>query len=191
MIIINFRNSVDLTKNLYSYHPVRRTLREKPLSDEAVYPYDQTPNKLEQILGKPEAPIRNTRKQKRGHVKSLGEEVTDSASLDKNILLRTIDESNANLETGHTTIHQGDTKQLLTPKRQRQNLPQLDLRRRNSDPATKATISEHPSGNFLKIYGKYSTIQTLFLSMITDSLKFVSCFVFTRHSAVEILDNVN
>lgn len=146
MIIFNFRNSVDVPKNLYSYHHLRRPLREKPLSDEAVYPYDQTPNKLEQILGKPEAPIRNTRKQKRGHVKSLGEEVTDSSSLDKNILLGTIDESKANLETGHTTIQQGEAKQMLTPKRQRQNLPQLDLRRRNSDPATKATILDHPSG---------------------------------------------
>lgn len=142
-----YRNSVDTSKNLYSYHPVRRPLREKPVSDDAVYPYDQTPNKLEQILGKPEAPIRNTRKQKRGHVKSLGEEVTDSGSLDKNILLGTIDESKANLDTGHTTIQQGSgNKQNLTPKRQRQNLPQLDLRRRNSDPATKPPISDHPSG---------------------------------------------
>lgn len=101
-------------------------------------------------MGKPEAPVRNTRKQKRGHVKSLGEEVTDSASLDKNILLGTIDESKANLDAGHTTIQQGSAKLVLTPKRQRQNLPQLDLRRRNSDPATKANISDNPSG-----LGKY------------------------------------
>lgn len=136
-----------------NYYPVRRPLREQPLSDDSVYPYDQTPNKLEQILGKPEAPIRNTRKQKRSHVKSLGEEVTDSSSLDKNILLGTIDEFKANItniNTGHTTIQQGDGKQVLTPKRQRQNLPQLDLRRRNSDPATKGSISDHPSG-----LGKY------------------------------------
>lgn len=136
------RNNADTSKNLYSYQPVRRPLREKPLSDDAVYPYDQTPNKIDQILGKPEAP---TRKQKRGHVKSLGEEVTDSMSLDKGIHLGTIDESKGNLDTGHITMQQGG-KQMLTPKRQRQNLPQLDLRRRNSDPATKATISDHPTG---------------------------------------------
>lgn len=40
-----------------------------------IYPYDNTPNKLEEILGRPEAPIRNIRKTKRNHVKSLGEEV--------------------------------------------------------------------------------------------------------------------
>lgn len=91
-------------------------------------------------------PIRNTRKQKRVHVKSLGEEVTDSSSLDKNILLGTIDESKANLDLGNNSTQETGTKQILTPKRQRQNLPQLDLRRRNSDPATKATISDHPSG---------------------------------------------
>lgn len=140
------RNSTEGSKNLYSYHPVRRPVREKPPTDDAVYPYDQTPNKLEQILGKPEAPIRNTRKQKRGHVKSLGEEVTDSSSVDKNILLGTIDESKTNLDLSHNISQEGSSKQILTPKRQRQNLPQLDLRRRNSDPATKATLSDHPSG---------------------------------------------
>lgn len=130
---------------MHSYQIIRRPLREKPLSDDAVYPYDQTPNKLEEILGKPEAPIRNTRKQKRGHVKSLGEEVTDSSIIDKSTLLGTIDESKANLDVSHTTIQQG-VKQVLTPKRQRQNLSPLELRRRNSDPATKGTILDHPSG---------------------------------------------
>ncbi|KAJ8929131.1 hypothetical protein NQ314_018216 [Rhamnusium bicolor] len=145
-------------KNLRSYHPVRRPNRDKPGSDDRpdVYPYDQTPNKLEQILGRPEAPIRNTRKSKRSHVKSLGEEVTDSAGIEKNLLLGTIDESKVHPEFSRNedTINaflQGEAgsplhKQSLTPKRQRPNLPALDLRRRNSDPATKATISEQPGG---------------------------------------------
>lgn len=141
----DLRYSGDTSKSLRSYHPVRRPLREKPPPEDRpdVYPYDQTPNKLEQILGRPEAPVRSTRKQKRGHVKSLGEEVTDSSSLDKSILLGTIDESKAHLDVGK---REEAGKQILTPKRQRQNLPQLDLRRRNSDPATKATISDHPAG---------------------------------------------
>nr|XP_023020766.1 unconventional myosin-IXa-like [Leptinotarsa decemlineata] len=134
-------------KNLRSYQPVRRPNREKfPLDDRPdVYPYDQTPNKLEQILGRPEAPMRNTRKSKRGHVKSLGEEVTDSVSLDKNVFLGTIDESKVHPEFDTSIPMEVDTKQSLTPKRQRQNLSQLDLRRRNSDPATKAILPDHPS----------------------------------------------
>ncbi|XP_056644974.1 unconventional myosin-IXa-like isoform X3 [Diorhabda sublineata] len=136
-------------KPLRSYQPVRRP-REKFLPDDRpdVYPYDQTPNKLEQILGRPEAPIRNTRKSKRGHVKSLGEEVTDSGSLDKSVFLGTIDESKAHPEFIIQERNSSDAgnKQTLTPKRQRQNLPQLDLRRRNSDPATKAVISDNPAG---------------------------------------------
>ncbi|XP_057666001.1 unconventional myosin-IXAa-like isoform X2 [Diorhabda carinulata] len=136
-------------KPLRSYQPVRRP-REKFLPDDRpdVYPYDQTPNKLEQILGRPEAPIRNTRKSKRGHVKSLGEEVTDSGSLDKSVFLGTIDESKAHPEfiIQERNSSDGGNKQTLTPKRQRQNLPQLDLRRRNSDPATKAVISDNPAG---------------------------------------------
>ena len=98
-----------------------------------------------QILGKPEAPVRNTRKGKRGHVKSLGEEVTDSGSMDKAGILGTIEEAK--------TLHKDDflpheLKPSLTPKRQRHNIG-LDLRRRNSDPATKASlvVSEHPTGS--------------------------------------------
>ncbi|XP_050500617.1 unconventional myosin-IXa isoform X3 [Diabrotica virgifera virgifera] len=139
------------SKHLRSYQPVRRPNREKFLPDDRpdAYPYVQTPNKLEQILGRPEAPARNTRKSKRGHVKSLGEEVTDSLSLDKNVFLGTIDESKVHPEfiIQERNSTDGGTKQSLTPKRQRQNLPQLDLRRRNSDPATKiAVISDHPGG---------------------------------------------
>lgn len=75
------------TKHHRTYQPIRKTMRDKlPLDDQLdVYPYDATPNKLEQILGKPEAPIRNTRKAKRGNIKSMGEEVTDSGSLDKGL----------------------------------------------------------------------------------------------------------
>lgn len=144
-MILNYC-SADASRNLNSYYHVRHPLRGQPLSDESVYPYDQTPNKLEQILGKPEAPIRNSRKQKRSHVKSLGAEVTDSSCIDKNIFLGTIDEFRPNVHTGHTTIQEGYGKQILMPKRQRQNVSQLDLRRRNSDPTTKASISDHPSG---------------------------------------------
>ncbi|KAG5896314.1 hypothetical protein JTB14_030518 [Gonioctena quinquepunctata] len=134
-------------KNLRSYQPVRRPNREKYMVDDRpdVYPYDQTPNKLEQILGRPEAPLRNTRKSKRGHVKSLGEEVTDSGSLDKAVFLGTIDESKVHPDLDRSQQGEVGMKQSLTPKRQRQNLPQLDLRRRNSDPATKAIICDQPS----------------------------------------------
>lgn len=133
-----------------SYQPVRRPAREKPLSDDRpdVYPYDQTPNKLEQILGRPEAPIRNTRKSKRGHVKSLGEEVTDGGCVEKGLLLGTIDESKADLGRSATDAFlqaEGSPSAKATPKRQRPNLPTLDLRRRNSDPATKGSISEDAS----------------------------------------------
>ncbi|KAJ8940424.1 hypothetical protein NQ318_009217 [Aromia moschata] len=145
-------------KNLRSYHPVRRTNREKSVLDDRpdVYPYDQTPNKLEQILGRPEAPIRNTRKSKRTHVKSLGEEVTDSAAVEKSLLLGTIDESKAHPDftkgqkATMNAFLQAESelplKQSLTPKRQRHNLPTLELKRRNSDPATKGSICDQPAG---------------------------------------------
>ncbi|XP_063930776.1 unconventional myosin-IXa-like isoform X2 [Zophobas morio] len=133
---------------LKSLPPVRRQRDVYRISDgkEEVYcGFDHTPNKLEQILGKPEAPVRNTRKGKRGHVKSLGEEVTDSGSMDKAGILGTIEEAK--------TLHKDDflpheLKPSLTPKRQRHNIG-LDLRRRNSDPATKASlvVSEHPTGS--------------------------------------------
>lgn len=132
---------------LKSLPPVRRANKEIRAIDDkqdVYYAYDHTPNKLEQILGKPEVPSRSIRKTKRGHVKSLGEEVTDSGSLDKNVILGTIEETK--------TLHKEDllphdlTKPSLTPKRQRHNIS-LDLRRRNSDPATKASVvSELPSG---------------------------------------------
>ncbi|KAJ8975586.1 hypothetical protein NQ317_000015, partial [Molorchus minor] len=145
-------------KNLRSYHPVRRPNREKSALDDRpdVYPFDQTPNKLEQILGRPEAPIRITRKSKRSHVKSLGEEVTDSANIEKNLLLGTIDESKVHPDLNKSqkgmvnaflqTESESPLKQSLTPKRQRPNLPSLEIRRRNSDPATKATVCEQPGG---------------------------------------------
>ncbi|KAJ8918892.1 hypothetical protein NQ315_016794 [Exocentrus adspersus] len=146
-------------KYLRSLQPVRRPAREKPGLDERpdVYPFDHTPNKLEEILGRPEAPIRNTRKSKRSHVKSLGEEVTDSGSIEKNLLLGTIDESkpqpdfNRSQKDAVNVFIQEESgtpslKQALTPKRQRHNLPSLDLRRRNSDPATKASIGDQAGG---------------------------------------------
>lgn len=117
---------------------------------------DRAPSKVEEILGKPEAPLRAIRKPRRDHVRSLGEEVTDSTSLDKNFALRTIDESNVvnatekrswseNKEAdGSFRLLQSEAewgralnKQSLTPKRQRSSFASLDLRRRNSDPATK------------------------------------------------------
>jgi hypothetical protein len=134
---------------LKSLPPVRRPNREisrlgNEEKQDVYYGNDHTPNKLEQILGKPEAPIRSIRKAKRAHVKSLGEEVTDGGNLDKNAILGTIEETK--------TLHKEDllqhdlTKPSLTPKRQRHNIG-LDLRRRNSDPATKASlVSEHPTG---------------------------------------------
>ncbi|CAG9822727.1 unnamed protein product [Phaedon cochleariae] len=139
-------------RNLRSYQPVRRPARDKPppFDDrpDDVYPFDQTPDKLAEILGRPEAPARSARRSRsRGHVKSLGEEVTDSVGggAEKGGPLGTIDESKMHVDV------EGSPKGLaysqnLTPKRQRQNLPQLDLRRRNSDPATKAVISDNPGG---------------------------------------------
>ncbi|KAF5301534.1 hypothetical protein FQR65_LT08838 [Abscondita terminalis] len=124
---------------------------------------DRTPSKAEEILGKPEAPLRSIRKPRRDLVRSLGEEVTDSSSLDKNFVLRTIDESNpvhsdgANWvvnKVGESSLKllqseaewgRALNKQSLTPKRQR-SFASLDLRRRNSDPATKISLTiSHPS----------------------------------------------
>ncbi|XP_060525524.1 unconventional myosin-IXa-like isoform X2 [Cylas formicarius] len=149
--------------------PIRRPHR---YSDDRpdVYPYDSAPNKLEEILGRPEAPVRSTRKSKRGHVKSLGEEVTDSGSLDKNSILGTISENKAHSELSRIPApHQENVnKATSTPKRQRQNLSQIDLRRRNSDPATKVLINEHPSGldisPVMKSMDKWSDINTLSLA---------------------------
>lgn len=129
------------------------------------FSFDRTPNKAVEILGKPEVPLRNFRKQKRGHVKSLGDEVTDSVTVDKS-LLGTIDESlvtytdsssrqnwqlpkesDTNTKSTHSENDWSTNfKQSLTPKRQRSTFTTLDLRRRNSDPATKVSlVSEHPS----------------------------------------------
>ncbi|XP_044762395.1 unconventional myosin-IXa-like isoform X4 [Coccinella septempunctata] len=137
--------------NLKSLPPVRRITRFG--SDEKTdvyYAYDHAPSKTEQILGKPEAPVRNVRKAKRAQVKSLGEEVTDSGSVDKGVL-GTIDESNvihADAGSGKFKPFMKECttstpKQVLTPKRQRHHIG-LDLRRRNSDPATNL-ITEAPS----------------------------------------------
>ncbi|KAK9879186.1 hypothetical protein WA026_004034 [Henosepilachna vigintioctopunctata] len=134
------RNSVDSLKSL---PPVRRIARfGSDEKQDVYYAYDHTPNKIEQILGKPEAPVRNVRKAKRAQVRSLGEEVTDSGLMDKEVL-GTIDESKiiADLDKFIPLLKDGTSsmtstpKQVLTPKRQRHHLG-LDLRRRNSDPAT-------------------------------------------------------
>lgn len=161
-------------EGLKSFPPIRRpTTREIPkfpageseFSARDIYcGYDHAPSKAEEILGKPEAPLRNTRKPKRSHVKSLGEEVTDSSSLDKNQFLTTIDESkvihpditarlkssqkdesSSNFLIAEKEFSGGTPKQSLTPKRQRSGLA-MEVRRRNSDPATKVTLSEHPTG---------------------------------------------
>ncbi|KAL3279519.1 hypothetical protein HHI36_017028 [Cryptolaemus montrouzieri] len=140
--------------SLKSLPPVRRITRSDE-KQEVYYAYDHTPNKIEQILGKPEAPVRNVRKAKRAQVKSLGEEVTDSSSIDKAVL-GTIDESNIIhadpgsgkfkpfLKEGIASI--STPKQILTPKRHRHHIG-LDLRRRNSDPATnlitETSVIEH------------------------------------------------
>lgn len=161
------------TDALKSLPPIRRQPKDVPkfpLSDtdysarEIYYAYDRTPSKVEEILGKPEAPVRSIRKPKRTHVKSLGEEVTDSSSVEKTQSLGTIDESKVihpdltadktkslqkDVEASLQLLHsEGEIaqKQSLTPKRQRSSLS-LDLRRRNSDPATKVSlVSGHPSG---------------------------------------------
>lgn len=116
--------------NLQSIPPVR-----KP--KDQVYPYDKSPNKTEQILGRPEAPIRKPRNVKRTQVKSLGEEVTDSTRITN--ALPAIDEAKASHRLP-------ELKASVTPKRQRHNIPNMDLKRRNSDPATKLTINDHPGG---------------------------------------------
>ncbi|XP_031335127.1 unconventional myosin-IXa-like isoform X2 [Photinus pyralis] len=173
----NVRGALD---GLISLPPVRRQardndystrnskLRQNDLENQATNEFlagcDRAPSKAEEILGKPEAPLRSVRKPRRDLVRSLGEEVTDSASLDKNFVLRTIDESNAihadnkqswlskdgesSLKLLHSEAEWGRalSKQSLTPKRQRSSFASLDLRRRNSDPATKISlIIGHPS----------------------------------------------
>lgn len=161
----------DTMKGMARNFPVRRPSRafeDRP----DVYPFDNTPNKLEEILGRPEAPARNIRKSKRGHVKSLGEEVTDSGSIDKGVLLGTIDERKVHPDFSRVSAtfvtQEGSNKQSLTPKRQRQNLPQLDLRRRNSDPATKVLLNEHSSSietsPAIKSNDKWGDINTLSLA---------------------------
>ncbi|XP_066140696.1 unconventional myosin-IXb-like isoform X2 [Euwallacea fornicatus] len=151
--------------------PVRRPSKAYDDRPDPIYPFDHTPNKLEEILGRPEAPVRSTRKSKRNHVKSLGEEVTDSGSIDKGVL-GTIDEKRlhpiVSRLSGNFIAQEGSNKQSLTPKRQRQNnLSQLDLRRRNSDPATKVLINEHPgveTSPAMKNNEKLSDFNNLFLA---------------------------
>lgn len=153
----------------YSTRKIRQNEADHQATKEFLATCDRAPSKAEEILGKPEAPLRAVRKPRRDHVRSLGEEVTDSTSLDKNFVLRTIDESNViNLDSnsnkqnwilnkdGESSLKLLQTeaewgralnKQSLTPKRQRPNFASLDLRRRNSDPATKVgLIIVHPSG---------------------------------------------
>lgn len=137
---------------LKSLPPVRRPNREsakfggEDKSDLVYFACDHVPSKLEQILGKPEAPMRNTRKGRRSHVKSLGEEMTDGGSLDKSALLGTIDEARTQNVDADPPKASFTPKASLTPKRQRHSMG-LDLRRRNSDPATKGSlVSDHPTG---------------------------------------------
>lgn len=172
-----------VNETLKSLPPIRRQQKDIakfPLGEtdystrEIYFAYDRTPNKAEEILGKPEAPLRNTRKSKRAPVKSLGEEVTDSSNnTEKNKLLGTIDESKVihpdlidakpkvlqkDADSTVKFLHsEGDLtqKQSATPKRQRSTLS-LDLRRRNSDPATKVTlVTANPSGVEVKPSGEY------------------------------------
>ncbi|XP_045483027.1 unconventional myosin-IXa-like isoform X2 [Harmonia axyridis] len=135
--------------NLKSLPAVRRITRFG--SDDVYYAYDHAPSKTEQILGKPEVPARSVRKAKRAQVKSLGEEVTDSVVAGDKGVLGTIDESNViHADAGSAKFKPfmkdcttSTPKQVLTPKRQRHHIG-LDLRRRNSDPATNL-ITEVPS----------------------------------------------
>lgn len=153
-----------LHDGLLSLAPIRRQTKDNKdwrneiTNRDAEYylGYDKTPNKAEEILGKPKVPIRNARKpkQKRNYVRSLGEEVTDSV-LDKT-LLGTIDESHSDpkqiaakmdeIINDHLQIpNEADwNKKTLTPKRQRSGVAPLDLKRRNSDPATTVPkVGEH------------------------------------------------
>lgn len=92
--------------------------------------------------------------------------MTDSGSLDKGVL-GTIDERKAHTElnrlSGTFVAPDVPNKQSLTPKRQRQNLTQLDLRRRNSDPATKVLLND--SGKINNIHKQRLSASTRQLSL--------------------------
>ncbi|XP_030757921.1 unconventional myosin-IXa-like isoform X2 [Sitophilus oryzae] len=173
----DLRNSGENSRALVRGFPARRLSRayeDRP----DVYPCDNTPSKLEQILGRPEAPVRSTRKSKRGHVKSLGEEVTDSGSIEKGGFLGVIDERKAQPDFSRVSTNfisqDSPNKQSLTPKRQRQNLPQLDLRRRNSDPATKVLLKDHNSidaSPAVKNSDKWSDLNTSIFQVAGHSLR--------------------
>lgn len=125
--------------------------------------------------GLPEVPIRTTRKPRRDVVcRSMGEEMTDSVISPDNktsVLLSTIREANVlspdslnkqvwkprkecdNI-TSTTQLLQHEAEILnykkspqQIPSKRARNITTLDLRRRNSDPATKIpTVVEQPSG---------------------------------------------
>ncbi|GJQ74626.1 Myo9 [Trypoxylus dichotomus] len=151
------RTPVSIKKNdsgLISLPPVRRSSREDVNWKENIG------SKAEEILGKPKVPLRNLKKQsKRSHVRSLGEEVPDSgaAQSDKNSFqLRTIDESlvqnDDKKKDESPKLKELDwNKQSFathTPKRQRSGLNTLELKRRNSDPATKTIgVLENPEAS--------------------------------------------
>ncbi|XP_022914623.2 unconventional myosin-IXa-like isoform X3 [Onthophagus taurus] len=141
------------TGGLVSLPPVRRPSRDAATID---FSAERTPTKAEEILGKPKVPLRSQRKQpKRSHVRSLGEEVTDGSLLDKNVALKTIEETTppqSQKEQVNKFIQHEEEwgKQYVThtPKRQKSALNSFDLRRRNSDPATKSNLvtEHHPEG---------------------------------------------
>ncbi|XP_017776709.1 PREDICTED: unconventional myosin-IXa-like isoform X2 [Nicrophorus vespilloides] len=127
---------------------------------------DHVPDKAKQMLGfLPIPPSRNSRNNRRSHVKSLGEEVTDSAAFDKIAHLGTIDEFVGTYppdiqmrdlkdysDNSKLLIAESDlSNKSLTPKRTRSGIG-LDLKRRNSDPATKvSSFSDHPEGQATKM----------------------------------------
>lgn len=202
----NVRGTGDV--GLISLPPIRRTRdttdwkgEVNPKDQPFFLNYERTPNKAEEILlGKPKAPLRNVRKPKRPHVRSLGEEVTDSALQDKN-LLGTIDESlisNADIKSQWIapagTDADWNNKKTLTPKRQKSGFGTLDLKRRNSDPAAKTPIVTEQSralDNSPQAQSKYLELKHGTFSIAGHNFRKITSFIKDVHCTIcnEIVDD--
>ncbi|XP_018320013.1 unconventional myosin-IXa isoform X2 [Agrilus planipennis] len=139
---------------LISLPPVRRRENSDSVRKSELAKIVQTHKEEKLAQTKPEIPLRADRKKsKRDLIRSLGEDVSDSSAIERSLMLGTIEETNdikrqRSAEIATKLLQSENewctlSKQTLTPKRTRSSFTPLDLKRRNSDPATKVTLEHH------------------------------------------------
>lgn len=164
-VIVNVKREPRTDSKLVSFPPIRRSRDDLVRIEKATEILDRyadlelelAPDKAKQILVEtthiPKPPSRNARTQRRSQiVRSLGDDICDPASVDRNPNLGTIVECQQHSKILHASnkLTKSETDfsypHTASPKRTRPGEQFPQIRRRNSDPATKTTIIENPNG---------------------------------------------